>query len=152
MANTYHNLNIQCVFAVKHRERLLAKEFRPALFREMHRILKNDGAYPLAVNGYNDHVHVFFNMPVTRSVADHMKFLKSNSTKWINDNKLVRGKFEWQTGYAAFSYCQSHRDAVIKYIINQEEHHKKQDFKAELLKLFEKYEIDYDTKYLFDFF
>ncbi len=81
-----------------------------------------------------------------------MQMLKSTSSKWINDNQLVKGKFGWQEGYGAFSYSHSQRDDVIKYIINQEQHHKNQTFKEEYLGLLKKFNIDFDVKYVFEFF
>ncbi len=152
MANTYSQLNIHCVFAVKGRENIIAKNFRDDLHRYMSGILKNDGSYPLAVGGWKDHVHVFFELPVTMSVAKQMQMLKASASTWINSNKLVTGKFSWQEGYAAFSYSRSQRDTVIKYIMNQEEHHKQKTFKEEYLELLKKFEIPYDEKYLFEFY
>jgi putative transposase len=151
MANTYSQLNIHCVFAVKGRENLITSNFRDDLHRYMSGILKNDDSFPLAVNGWKDHVHVFFELPVTMSVSKQMQMLKSSSSKWINDNKLVQGKFSWQEGYGAFSYSHSQRDNVIKYIINQEQHHKTHTFKDEYLELLKKFNIEFDGKYLFDF-
>jgi REP element-mobilizing transposase RayT len=152
MANTYSQLNIHCVFAVKGRENLITSNFCDDLHRYMSGVLKNDGSYPLAVNGWKDHVHVFFELPVKLSVSKQMQMLKSTSSKWINDNQLVKGKFGWQEGYGAFSYSHSQRDDVIKYIINQEQHHKNQTFKEEYLGLLKKFNIDFDGKYVFDFF
>ena len=114
MANTYSQLNVHCVFAVKGRENLIATHFRDDLHRYMSGILKNDGSFPLAVNGWMDHVHVFFELSVTMTVADQMRMLKATSSKWINDNKFLPGKFSWQEGYGAFSYSRSQRDSVIK--------------------------------------
>jgi REP element-mobilizing transposase RayT len=152
MANTYSQLNIHCVFAVKGRENLITNNFRVDLYRFMSGVLKNDGSYPLAVNGWKDHVHVFFELPVTLSVSKQMQMLKSASSKWINDNQFIKGKFVWQEGYGAFSYSHSQRDDVIKYIINQEQHHKNQTFKEEYLGLLKKFNIDFDGKYVFEFF
>lgn len=152
MANTYSQVNIHCVFAVKGRENLITKSFRDDLHRYMSGILKSDGSYPLAVNGWLDHVHVFFELPMTMAISDQMRMLKATSSKWINDNKLVKGKFSWQEGYGAFSYAKSQRDVVINYIKNQEEHHMKQSFKQEYLELLEKFEIPYDERYIFEFY
>ena len=148
MANTYSQVNIHCVFAVKGRENLITKSFRDDLHRYMYGILKNDGSFPLAVNGWLDHVHVFFELPMTMAISDQMRMLKATSSKWINDNKLVKGKFSWQEGYGAFSYAKSQRDVVI----NQEEHHMKQSFKQEYLELLKKFEIPYDERYIFEFY
>jgi REP element-mobilizing transposase RayT len=152
MANTYSQLNIRCVFAVKGRENIITSNFRDDLHRYMSGILKNDGSFPLAVNGWLDHVHAFFELPVTMKVSDQMRMLKATSSKWINDNKLVKGKFSWQEGYGAFSYSRSQRNSVIQYIIKQEEHHKRQTFREEYLELLEKFEIPFEHKYIFEFY
>ena len=152
MANTYSQINIHCIFAVKGMENIITRDFRDELHRYMSGILKNDGAYPLAVGGWKDHVHAFFELPVTMPVSDHMRMLKSTSAKWINDNRLVKGKFSWQEGYGAFSYSRSQRNSVIRYVMNQEDHHKKQTFKEEYLGLLKKFEIEFDEKYVFEFY
>ncbi len=102
MANTYSQLNIHCVFAVNGRENVITKNFRDDLHRYMSGILKGDGSFPLAMNGWMDHVHAFFELPVTMSVSDQMRMLKATSSKWINDNKFIKGKFSWQEGYGHF--------------------------------------------------
>jgi putative transposase len=114
-------------------------------------VLKNDGAYPLAVGGWKDHVHVFFELPVTMPVAKQMQMLKATSSKWINDNNFVRGTFRWQEGYGAFSYARSERNNVIRYIQNQEAHHKVKTFKEEYLSMLRDFELEFDERYLFDF-
>jgi REP element-mobilizing transposase RayT len=152
MANTYSQLNIHCVFAVKGRENIITNNFRDDLHRYISGILKNDGSFPLAVNGWMDHVHVFFELPPSLSVSDQMRMVKATSSKWINDNNFVKGKFSWQEGYGAFSYSRSQRDSVIQYIIKQEEHHKKETFKEEYLGLLRKFEISFEEKYVFEFY
>jgi putative transposase len=117
MANTYSQINMHCVFAVKGRENFITRNFRDDLYRYISGILKKDGSYPLAVNGWTDHVHAFFELPVTMAVSDQMRMVKASSSKWINDNNFLRGNFSWQEGYGAFSYSRSQRDSVIKYII-----------------------------------
>jgi putative transposase len=122
------------------------------IFRYMSGILKNDGSYPLSVNGWKDHVHVFFELPVMLSVSKQMQMLKATSSKWINEDKFIKGHFEWQEGYGAFSYSRSQRDQVIQYIVNQEEHHKRRCFREEYLELLKKFEIQFEEKYLFEFY
>ena len=150
MANTYSQINIHCVFSVQGRQNFITNNFRDDLHRYMSGILKGDGSYPLAVNGWKDHVHAFFELPVTMAVKDQMRMLKASSPKWINDNFM--DGFHWQEGYGAFSYSRSQRDTVIKYIMNQEQHHKKTTFKEEYLGLLKKFNIQYDQKYLFEFY
>ncbi len=152
MANTYSQINIHSVFSVKGRENIITKNFRNELHSYMSGILKNDSCFPLSVGGWLDHVHVFYELPLTTSVASQMRMLKATSSKWINDQKLVKGKFSWQEGYAAFSYSRSQRHDVIQYIIHQEEHHKKQSFKEEYLGMLNKFEIDFEENYVFDFY
>lgn len=152
MANTYSQINIHCVFAVKGRENLISKEIRDELHRYMSGILKNDNAYPLSVGGWKDHVHVFFELHPDSKISDLMRMLKASSSKWINDNKFVKGKFQWQEGYGAFSYSRSQRNNVINYIKNQEDHHKKQTFREEYLELLTKFEIEFKNEYVFEFY
>lgn len=152
MANTYTQINIHAVFATKGRENFILKNFRDQLFQYISGILRNINQFPLAVNGHKDHVHVFFELKPTDSVSNVLQIVKTNSSKWINDSKFLKGKFNWQNGYGAFSYSKSQRNDVIQYIINQEEHHKKQSFKTEYLELLNKFEIEYNDEYLFEFY
>lgn len=154
MANTYTQVNIHSVFTVKGRQNFLLQSFRPQLFQYISGILRNTGMYPLAVNGWRDHVHIFFELKPDVSISKTIETVKSNSSKWINENQFLIGKFEWQRGFGSFSYARSQRDTVINYILNQEEHHSKKgrSFKKEYLDLLKKYEIDYDPRYVFEFY
>jgi putative transposase len=152
MANTYSQVNIHCVFAVKGRAHILTRDFRYDLHKYMSSILRNDEAYPLAVGGWTDHVHVFFELKPNTKISDLMRMLKASSSKWINENKFVKGKFQWQEGFGAFSYSRSQRDNVIRYIMKQEEHHGKKTFKDEYLAMLEKFEIDFEGQYVFEFY
>ncbi len=152
MSYTYSQINIQCVFAVKGKKNIITKNFRDNLHKYMSGILKKDTAYPLAVGGWKDHVHVFFELNPHTKISDLMRMLKSTSSKWINDNKYVSDKFQWQEGYGAFSYSKSQRNEVIKYIINQEHYHKEITFKQEYLGMLEKFEIEFKDEYLFEFY
>ena len=152
MPNTYSQINIHAVYAVKGRENLLHPEFRSQLFRYISGILSNAGQFPLAVNGSHDHVHMFFELNPAHSISEILRIVKSNSSKWINDQQFVKGKFRWQEGYGAFSCSRSQRNGVINYIINQEEHHSKISFRHEYLSMLEKFDISYDPKYVFEFY
>ena len=110
MANTFTQINIHLIFAVQGRENILRNSFRENLFKYIYGILRESKQYPLAVNGYLDHVHAFFELNPKNSVSDIARIVKANSSKWINENKLVRGKFHWQKGYGAFSYSRSQRE------------------------------------------
>lgn len=152
MANTYSQITIHAVFAVKLRQNFIAKEWRDKLHQYIAGILANKGAKPLAVGGWQDHVHILFGMPVTTCIADLMSAVKASSSSWINQQQFIKGKFEWQAGYGAFSFAKSQRDIVIKYIMNQEEHHQQKTFKEEYIKMLTDFDIAYDTKYLFEFY
>lgn len=152
MANTYTQLNIHAVFVVKGRNNCLSQKIRPELFKYISGILTNLGQYSLAVNGYKDHVHIFFEMKPEQSLSDIMRVVKSNSSKWINENNMVAGQFEWQKGFGGFSYSRSQRNNVIQYIMNQEEHHREKTFREEYLEFLEQFEVDFDEQYLFEFY
>lgn len=152
MANTYTQINIHVIFAVKERENLLPSKLRPKLFKYISGILTNTNQFSLAVNGYKDHVHLFFEMNPVKSLSEIVRIVKANSSKWINENKFITGKFSWQEGYGGFSYSKSQRDHVIKYIINQEEHHHQKTFREEYLSILKSFEIDFNEHYIFEFY
>lgn len=150
MANTFYQIYIQYVFAVKGRQNLLRKLWREDVFKYMAGIIKNKNQKPIIINGVEDHVHVFVGINTSVSIADLIRDIKNNSSKYINEQNYVRGKFEWQKGYGAFSYSHSHIQKVYNYILKQEQHHKKKTFKEEYLEFLHKFDIDYNEKYLFD--
>ena len=152
MANTYSQVNIHAVFTVQGRENVLDKELRDRLFEYISGIMKAMGLFPLAVNGYSDHVHVFFELPTNISATKAMQGIKSSSSKWINEQSLAPGKFQWQKGYGAFSNSRSQRNNVIQYIMNQESHHAKTSFRDEYLSLLKNYGIEFTNNFLFEFY
>ncbi len=149
MANTYTQIHIQAIFAVQNRECVIKKTWKDELYKYIIGIIQNHKHKVLAINGMPDHIHIFFGMRPTQSLSDLMQDIKGDSSKWINEKKLVVGKFSWQEGYGAFSYSKSHVDNVINYIKNQEEHHKKENFVDEYLNFLKKFEIDYNEAYIF---
>jgi putative transposase len=152
MANTYTQLNMHAVFSVKGRGNFLPTKNRSEIFRYISGILNNLGQYSLAVNGYKDHIHIFFEMQPTKSFSEIIRIVKANSSKWINENKMVTGKFSWQEGYGGFSYSRSQRNNVIQYIMKQEEHHNNKTFREEYLELLRLFEINFDEQYIFEFY
>jgi len=152
MANTYTQMNVHAVFAVKGRKNIITSGFRDELHKYIYGILTNIKQFPLAVNGWKDHIHIFFEMQPISNLSDIMQVVKASSSKWINEEKFVHGKFNWQEGYGGFTYSRSQRDNVIKYIMNQETHHTISTFKEEYYDLLKKFEIEYDEKYLFKFY
>jgi putative transposase len=150
MANVYFQIYLQFVFAVKIRQNLIPSIFNDELQKYITGIVQNRNVKMLAINNMPDHLHLFVGFCNTMSIADFMEEVKSISSKFINEKARLKGRFEWQRGYGVFSYSRSQIDYVIKYIMNQQEHHKKKTFKQEYIEFLQKFEIDYDEKYLFD--
>ena len=150
MANTYSQIIVQFVFAVKSRDNLISSKNREELEKYISGIIENKGQKMLAIYAMPDHIHILVGMKPNISISDLVRDIKSNSSRFINESKWIRGKFSWQEGYGAFSYSKSHLNNVVKYILNQEEHHKKKKFKDEYLEFLEKFEIEYKDEYLFD--
>jgi putative transposase len=150
MANTYTQIYIHVVFAVRERESLIQPKWREELFRYITGILTNKGHKLIAIGGVADHIHVLFGMTPTVALSDLVRDVKTSSSTFINGKKWVTGKFYWQDGFGAFSYSRSQIDDVAKYVLNQEEHHAEQTFKQEYIKLLERFDVEYVDKYLFD--
>lgn len=150
MAGTFSQLYIQIVFAVKGRENLISRAWKDDLHKYLAAIIRGKEQKSIIVNGMPDHIHAFVGLKPSMTISDLVRDMKNNSSNFINNNKLVKGKFSWQEGYGAFSYSHSHIQHVYDYILNQEEHHKKRTFRDEYLELLKKFEIEFDEKYLFD--
>ena len=141
---------IQVVFAVRGRENLIGKEWRDDLHKYIAGIIDGKAQKAIIVNGVSDHIHVFVGLRPSMSISDLVRDIKNNSSNFINSRKFVRGKFSWQEGYGAFSYAHSQIDAVYQYILNQEEHHRKKTFREEYIEFLQRFQIEYDEKYLFN--
>ena len=152
MANTYTQLYVQFVFTVNGWENQIKESFRDELEKVMCGIVKNQKCKTYAIYSNPDHTHIFVGMHPTIAPSKLMEQVKSGSSNWLNDKKYIRGKFSWQEGFGAFTYSKSHIDNVVRYILNQPEHHKKRSFREEYLLLLEKFEIEYDSKYLFEWY
>jgi REP element-mobilizing transposase RayT len=150
MANTYSQIYIQIVFTVKGRQNLIKKQNREELHKYITGIVSNRGQKLLSVFAMPDHIHLLVGLKPNQSLSDLVRDIKAGSSKFISDNHWVRSKFSWQEGFGAFSYSKSQIDRVIKYISNQETHHKKKTFQDEYLEFLDQFEIKYDEKYLFD--
>ena len=152
MPGTFHQIYIQIVFAVKGRENLISNNWKTELHKYIAGIVKGKGQKSIIVNGMADHIHAFVGLRPAMSISDLVRDMKNNSSNFINGQKLVKGKFEWQEGYGAFSYSHSHIGKVYDYILHQEQHHKKKTFKQEYLQFLKKFEVEYDEKYLFEWY
>jgi REP element-mobilizing transposase RayT len=146
MSHSYAQNHIHLVFSTKNRKKILARDFSPRLWAYMAAICKNHDLLTFAVGGMEDHIHLLFRLPPTITLASAVALVKSNSSKWIRE----QGKnFAWQQGYGAFGVSSSNIPAVIKYIDNQEAHHRKFSFEDEFITLLKKHKIPYDPKYVF---
>jgi REP element-mobilizing transposase RayT len=152
MANTFSQIYLQFVFAVKGRRSLIAKPNREELNKYMTGLVQARKAKMLAVNCMPDHAHLFVNFKPDVLISDFIKQIKVKSNEFINEKNWVQGNFGWQTGYGVFSYSHSHIDRVINYVLKQEAHHKKKTFREEYLELLEKFAIPFEKKFVFDFF
>ena len=149
MANTYHQIYLQAVFAVKYRKAVIKKEWSQKLFGVIGNLINETDCKTIIVNGVEDHVHCFLGLKPVVSVSELMKTVKAKSSKYVNNHKLTLERFEWQTGYGVFSYSHSQVDAVYQYIRNQEEHHRKRTFRDEYLDFLKKFKVEHDEQYIF---
>ena len=152
MAGTFSQIHIQIIFAVNRRENLIIDKWRADLHKYIGGIIKGKNQKPIIVNGMPDHIHAFVGLQPFMRISDLVRDMKNNSSNFINDHSLVKGKFSWQEGYGAFSYGHSQIDRVYNYILNQEKHHKRKTFKEEYLGFMKKFEIECDEKYLFEWY
>jgi putative transposase len=151
MANTFSQIYIQTVFAVSDRMSLITRDYKEELYKYITGIVRNKGQKLLQINGMSDHLHVLIGLRPAMAIAELVRDIKSDSSDWINRRKLLRGKFAWQEGYGAFSYGHSQLDTIIRYIQNQERHHKRRSFRDEYLTLLKKFEIEFKEEYVFKF-
>ena len=150
MPTTHHGILIHAVFSTKQRFKLLHADWRDELYAYMGGVAKEHKAYLIAAGGVEDHVHLLLKTHPSFAIADTIKLIKGNSSKWINDQKKISARFGWQRGYGAFSVSVSMSDIVIAYINRQEEHHAKQTFEDEYFVMLRKHRIEFDERFVFD--
>ena len=152
MPNTYSQIYIQIVFAVKGRQAFIQESFREELQKYITGIVTNKKQKLYAIYCMPDHTHLLVSMKPDIAVSDLVRDIKSNSSSFIKEKKWVNTSFSWQEGFGAFSYSKSQAIDVANYITRQPQHHQKQTFKQEYFEFLEKFEIDYNEKYLFEFY
>ena len=149
MPNTYTQLYIQYVFAVKYRAAVLNTGWDEEMRKYITGILENNGHKMLAINNVDDHIHIFGGLNPKQSISDLMRTIKSDSSEWINKQGLTTPKFNWQEGYSAFSYHRNDVDRIVKYVKNQQEHHKTISFPDEYRAILNEFKVKFDDRYLF---
>ncbi len=152
MANTYTKFYLQAVFAVQYRENLINPKWEDELYKYITGIVQNHNHKMIAINGVSDHIHLFIGLKPHQAISDLMRLIKTNSSKWINERRFVKGRFAWQEGFGGFSYGHSQIKQVANYIQQQKHHHQRQSFKEEYLALLRKFEIEFSDDYVFEFF
>jgi putative transposase len=150
MANTYSSLFLHVVFTTKHRERWIHTEIENRVWAYIGGIARTHKLTAIQVGGVEDHVHALVMPKPIHAPSEVAKWLKSESSKWIHEELEKMKTFGWQDGFGAFSVSKSNVPAVVQYIKNQREHHKKESFEEEYERLMKLHEVDYDPKYLLD--
>lgn len=148
MANTFTQIYLQLVFAVQDRTSLIRSDWKDELYKYITGIVQNNNHKLIAINGMPNHLHILVGYKPHQLVPDLLQDIKGSSSTWINVRGFANGKFRWQSGYGAFSYSHSQIDRVVKYIRNQEEHHKKKTFREEYIELLKRFNIPYDERYV----
>ena len=150
MANTYSQIYLQIVFSVKGRQNLISKNWKEELYKYICGIVNGKEQKVYAIGGVADHIHILVSIKPTIALSDLVRDIKANSSKWINEKGFIKGKFQWQEGFGAFSYAHSQLDIIIAYINNQEQHHLKKTFRDEYTELLQKFNVQCDENYLFE--
>lgn len=149
---TFTQMCVQLVFAVQNKENILSEKIKPGIFKYTSRIFRNLKHKSIIINGPSDHIHILLGLNPSVSVSDTVHDIKRGSSLFIIQNRLVHGRFSWQEGYGAFTYSLSQIEDVYRYIEDQEMHHSKKTFRQEYMTMLEHNGIEFDARFLFDFF
>jgi putative transposase len=152
MPNTYTQIYIHVVFAVQNRSNLISEKHREEIEKYICGILRKKNCKPLAIYLNPDHIHIFLGLHPNVSVSDITRDIKANSSKFINEKRWIAGKFNWQDGFGAFTISKSQIDVLVKYILNQPIHHGRKTFKEEYFSLLKEYDVEFDERYLFEWY
>ena len=150
MPQSLSSVLVHLIFSTKHRQLWISREFEGELYSYLAGIFRGCGSPAIKIDGYDDHIHAVFNISRTSTIADVAEQVKRSSSKWMKTQSPDLSRFQWQSGYAAFSISRSQLPTVTTYIVRQREHHGSRTFKDELRILLEKYEVSYDEKYIWD--
>jgi putative transposase len=151
MADTYSQIFYHVVFAVRNRESLITPPIKDELYKYISGIVSNQKQKLFIINGMPDHVHLLLNCKPNMNLSDLVREIKEHSTKFINDKKILRGKFYWQAGFGAFTVSKKDVAMILNYIKTQEDHHQNKTFREEYLQFLKENEIEFKEEYLFEF-
>lgn len=146
MSHTYFQNVMHIVFSTKERRKIIPTQMKERLWAYTAGICKHEGTFVHAIGGMEDHIHMLLQFPATVMIADAIKTIKANSSGWMSREI---GRFAWQQGYGGFGVSKSNIAAVVRYIQNQERHHRKMTFEEEFIAMLEKAGIEYDPRYVF---
>ena len=149
MANTYTQIHIHAIAAVKFRDALILPSWNERLHQYITGIVQGNGHKMLAINSMPDHLHLFFGFRPTQCLSDLMQVVKCDSSEWVNKHRLASSAFQWQAGFGAFSYAKSEVKTVADYVGNQQKHHKEKTFLEEYVHILQVFDINYDARYIF---
>jgi REP element-mobilizing transposase RayT len=152
MDSVFSQLYIQLVFAVKNRQALISPSWENDLYKYATKMIENRGHKLLAIGGMPDHIHIFIGLKPTESISELVREIKKTTNNFIQEKRLSPYKFEWQSGFGAFTYSRSHISAVCQYIHDQKRHHSEKTFQMEFIKMIQDFEVDLEWKKLFHFF
>jgi len=150
--NTYTKLYVHCVFSPKGRTSLLTDSIRGNVHKYIYGIIKGLKCYPIAINGTNDHIHILTGFCPTITISDLVRDIKRSSSLYINNNHLFAHKFSWQEGYGAFTIGYRELDHIYKYILNQQIHHKEENFKEEYMRILSEQDFEINNDFLYEFY
>ena len=150
--STYSQIYIQTIFAIKGRENLIRPNWEERLYKYITGIVQNKGQKMLAINGMPDHIHFLIGMKPSCCLSDLVREIKKSSNDFVKESRFTKFRFNWQEGFGAFSYSHSQLNDVIAYVMNQKEHHKWKSFKEEYIEFLKEFKIDYNEKYLFEWY
>jgi len=150
VASTFTNLLYHVVYSTKYRRKHIVPQLRERLYEYVGGIIREKDGKLLRIGGTADHVHILAKLSPSFAISDVLRHIKTNSGKWVNEGDIVQKRFDWQTGYGAFSVSESQVDKVESYIQSQEGHHKHKTFKEEFIELLKRHNIDFDPRYLFE--
>jgi len=150
MGRTYTSLTYHLVFSTKYRRKIIRPDFKESLYQYIGGIIREKKGVLLEIGGIEDHVHLMAGIPSTMAVSDMLRFIKSNSSGWVNETKKTTETFAWQPGFGAFTVSHSQKPALQTYIRNQRQHHQKRSFEDEFLAILANHDIEYDPKFVFE--
>jgi putative transposase len=150
MPNTYTQIYIHIIFAVKYRDTLISYSWKEHLHKYITGIIQNQGHKLITINTMPNHAHIFIGMKPDAALSDLVRDVKRDSTNFVNNEIKLRGRFGWQEGFGAFSYSHSQINSVVKYIVNQEEHHRRKTFREEYETMLKDFAMEYNDRYVFE--